>query len=335
MVRRVADAYKPAVMRILFVGPSRIGDAVLASGLLNHLVTSYPDARFTVACGVAAAPLFEAVPGLEQIIAMQKQARSGHWWRLWREVVGRRWSMVVDVRRSVIPWTVRTAQRASAPASSHKSEHAVVSFARTLGLADVPPAPQLWLAPVHIRAAEEHIPGGSPVLAIGPTANWAGKTWRAERFVELIERITESDAILPDARVVLFGAANERAAAQPVIDAVPEERRIDLVGRVDLLTVSACLRRCAMYIGNDSGLMHVAAASGTPTLGLFGPSLPERYAPWGEHTAWVRTEKTLSEMVGAPGYDHRTTDTLMDTLAVDDVVAAASDLWQRTGGRAP
>lgn len=325
-------------MRILFVGPSRIGDAVLASGLLNHLVTSYPDARFTVACGVAAAPLFEALPGLEQLIPMKKLARGGHWWRLWSQVVRRRWSLVVDVRRSVIPWTVLTARRAIAPSSANESEHAIISFARTLGLADNPPAPRLWLAPQHLAAAELHIPDGAPVLAIGPTANWEGKTWQADRFVETIERITEPDdaspeAVLPSARVVLFGAASERAAAQPVIDAVPEDRRIDLVGRADLLTVAACLQRCGMYIGNDSGLMHLAATSGTPTLGLFGPSRPERYAPWGDHAAWVRTKKSLEEMVSAPGYDHRTTGSLMDTLTVDDVVAAAADLWQRTGGR--
>ena len=210
-----------------------------------------------------------------------------------------------------------------------------MSFARTLGLSENPPAPQLWLTPAHVGAAETHIPEGPPVLAIGPTANWAGKTWQTERFVEAIERITAPagsfpEAVLPGARVVLFGADNEREAAQPVIDAVPEARRIDLVGRADLLTVSACLRRCALYIGNDSGLMHVAAASRTPTLGLFGPSLPERYAPWGEHTAWVRTQKSFSEIVGTPDYDHRTTGSLMDTLAVDDVVAAASVLWQRT-----
>ncbi len=338
LVRRATGAYKPAVMRILFVGPSRIGDAVLASGLLNHLVTSHPDARFTVACGVAAAPLFEAVPGLEQLIPMTKLARSGHWWRLWRQVVRRRWSLVVDVRRSVIPWTVLTGRRAIAPASSDDSEHAIVFFARSLGLTEDPPAPKLWLGPEHRASAQAHIPDGSPVLAIGPTANWEGKIWPAARFVETIERITapartSPEAVMPGARVVLFGAESERAAAQSVIDAVPEERRIDLVGRVDLLTVAACLERCGMYIGNDSGLMHLAATSGTPTLGLFGPSRPERYAPWGAHTAWVRTQKSLEEMVSAPGYDHRTTGTLMDTLSVDDVVAAASSLWQRTGGR--
>lgn len=102
-------------MRILYVGPNRIGDAILSSGVLNFLCRNYPDAQFTVACGALAAPLFEELPGLERLIAMHKLPRGGHWWRLWRQVVGHRWSLVVDVRRSIIPWTVVNARRAIAP----------------------------------------------------------------------------------------------------------------------------------------------------------------------------------------------------------------------------
>lgn len=326
-------------MRILFIGPSRIGDAVLASGLLNHLTATYPAARFTVACGEAAAPLFETVPGLEELISMRKQANAGHWWKLWKHVVGKRWSLVVDVRRSVVPWALIASRRAVLPSTSLETEHAVVSFARTLGLQETPPAPKLWIGSVQARAAEELLPAGGPVLAIGPTANWVGKTWRAEHFLETVRRLTTtagqgSEAIVGGARVAVFGAGSERSLAQPIIDAIPAAQCIDLVGKVDLLTAAACLQRCALYIGNDSGLMHIAAASGVPTLGLFGPSRPERYAPWGADTAWVQSRETLEEMVARPGYDPNATDTLMDGLSVDDVVAAASDLWHRNEGEA-
>src|SRR6202040_4353991 len=99
-------------------------------------------------------------------------------------------------------------------------------------------------------------------------------------------------------------------------------RRIDLVGRVDLLTAAAVLRRCAMFIGNDTGLMHIAAASGTPTLGLFGPSPVAQYAPWGRRTAWVRSADPPEAMFG-PGFAHRTTRPLKDRLFVHAAEAAA------------
>jgi heptosyltransferase III len=132
----------------------------------------------------------------------------------------------------------------------------------------------------------------------------------------------------------VLAAAHERAQAAPLLAALPPALRIDLVGRIDLLTAAAVLRRAALFIGNDTGIMHVAAATGTPTLGLFGPSLPAHYAPWGPHTAVASTALSYDELVGAPGYDHRTTDTLMDSLSVEAAEAAALRLWARVAGEA-
>ena len=304
---------------------------MLASGLLDHLIREHPDARLTIACGVAAAPLFEAVPEVESLIAMTKARRGMHWLRLWRRVVLRRWDMVVDLRRSIIPWAILARRRFVAPSSSAQpGEHAVMTFARALGLEAAPPAPHIWVGDVHRRSAETLVPAGGSVLAIGPTANWAGKIWRAENFLEAVQQLTGDTGPMPDARIAVFGTADERAIAAPLLDALPAARVIDLIGAVDLPTAAACLARCEMYIGNDSGLMHMAAAMGVPTLGLFGPSLPERYGPWGPHTDWVRTDKDLDEIVGAPGYDHRTAATQMDSLPVGRVVEAATQLRRRT-----
>src|ERR1700742_737152 len=86
--------------RILFVTATRIGDAVLSTGLLAHLIERYPDARVTIAAGPDAAPLFEAVPGIERLITVSKRPHSLHWLELYREVAFRRWSLVVDLRGS-------------------------------------------------------------------------------------------------------------------------------------------------------------------------------------------------------------------------------------------
>ena len=69
-------------MRILFITSTRVGDAILSTGLLDYLITQYPGARVTVACGGAAATMFKAVPGLERIIVLDKMAFSLHWLRL-------------------------------------------------------------------------------------------------------------------------------------------------------------------------------------------------------------------------------------------------------------
>ena len=65
-------------MHILFVTATRIGDAVLSTGLLSHLIERHPQVRLTIAAGPLAAPLFEAVPGLEQIVVVEKRRWSLH-----------------------------------------------------------------------------------------------------------------------------------------------------------------------------------------------------------------------------------------------------------------
>jgi len=315
-------------MRILFVTATRIGDAVLSSGLLFHLIERFPAARLTIAAGPAAAPLFAAVPGLEQLVVLRKRRWGLHWLAFYAAVVGRRWDLVVDLRGSALAWLLRAGER-RVMAKGDAREHRVVQLGRLFGL-DPPPDPVVWTAPEHERAADLLLPPGPPVLAIGPAANWRGKEWRAERFAALAQRLTAASGPLPGARVAVLAAAHERRQAEALLGAKLAGGVIDLVGRTDVLTAAAVLRRCALFVGNDTGLMHIAAA-GAPTLGLFGPSPVEQYAPWGRRTAVAHTALPREVLIG-PGFDHRTTDTLMDSLTVEMAEAAARELWRRVAG---
>jgi len=313
-------------MRILFITASRIGDAVLSTGLLNSLAERYPDARFTVACGAPAAPLFAAAPFVDEVIPMVKRRRAGHWLDLWRRTVTRRWSLVVDLRGSALGWLL-PAWRRRVLKSSWEPRHRLAHLATVLRLDHVP-LPRLWTGAAQRAAAERLIPPGGPVLAVGPTANWGGKQWPADRFVAVIARLTAPGAILADARVAVICSPAERDAAAPVLAAVPPDRRIDLTdGAHDLATVYACLERCAFYLGNDSGLMHMAAAAGVPTLGLFGPSSELFYGPAGARAASVRGPRSFEDICHAPDFDHRRQDSLMLDLDPETVVAAAERLW--------
>src|SRR5437667_1975897 len=265
-------------MHILFVTATRIGDAVLSTGLLSHVVERYPGARLTIAAGPVAAPLFEAVPRLDEVLVLRKRRGGLHWLALYARVAARKWELVVDLRGSALAWLVRAGER-RVMAKGDPREHRVRQLGRLFAL-DPPPSPVLWTAPRHERAADALLPPGPPVLAIGPAANWRGKQWRAERFAELAQRLTGAGGPLPGARIAVLAAAHERAQAAPLLAAPVPGGVIDLVGRTDLLTAAAVLRRCSLFIGNDTGLTHIAAAAGIPTLALFGPSPVEQYAPW-------------------------------------------------------
>ncbi|VBB69180.1 ADP-heptose--lipooligosaccharide heptosyltransferase II [invertebrate metagenome] len=313
------------LMKILFITSTRIGDAVLSTGLLDYLVRVHPEARVTVVCGSSAAPLFSAMPSLEQIIAVTKGRYASHWIPLWAHCIRTRWDIVVDLRRSVLPWLLLAGKRHRL-GSNRMLVHRVRQIADVLAL-PVPPAPRLWITARHHQAADRLLPSqGPPVLGIGPTANWHAKIWRVTNFVALIDRLTGKDGILPAARVAVFGAHDERDNIQPILEYLTSDRCIDLVGTVDLLTAYACLQRCVFYIGNDSGLMHLAAAANIPTLGLFGPSQDRHYAPWGQKGAVVRA--VVPSLRALRSKDGRTSsDTLMDSLTVEMAETAARRLW--------
>ena len=110
------------------------------------------------------------------------------------------------------------------------------------------------------------------------------------------------------------------------VEGLPRDRLIDVAGRIGLLDAYACLVRCDLFIGNDSALMHLAAASSTPTVGLFGPSKDEHYAPWGARTAVARTTLSFDEIISAPGYDKLKNQSWMDTLSVERAMQVIEEL---------
>lgn len=314
--------------RILFITSNRLGDAVLSTGLLDYILQKDPAARVTVACGFLPATIFEGYPALAALIPFKKEKYNLHWVRLWSKVAGTRWDQVIDLRNSAISRLVPAKERFIYGPQINHTRHKVEQAAETMRLNTVP-APKLWFTEAQKNKAAALIPPGGPVLGIGPTANWAGKIWPAERFIDLIKILTAPDGILPGARVAVFAAPGEEAQARPVFDSIPADRRIDVIAKCDPGTAAAALARCTLYIGHDSGLMHSAAAAGTPTVGLFGPSWPHLYAPWGPHTLYVKTPQPFDQLIAFDGYDPKTVGSLMTSLALETVVESVREWWRQ------
>jgi ADP-heptose:LPS heptosyltransferase len=280
-------------MRILFVTSNRVGDAVLSTGLLDHLIRQHPDARITVVCGRVAEQLFARMPNRAATIVLDKRPYGLHWPPLWGRVATTLWDLVVDIRGSALSWMVPTRRRA---VWRRRPGPKIAELAAVLGL-DPPPLPVVWTAPADAARAQSLLPA-APVIALGPTANWAPKTWPADRFAALFAALRSGP--VPGATAAVFAGPGqaERDMAAPLLAALPDA--IDLAGRLSLPEAAACLARTTLYIGNDSGLMHLAAAAGAPTLGLFGPTPMAEYAPVGRRAAAVRAPSGRMEDLGVP-----------------------------------
>lgn len=294
-------------MRILFIAPNRVGDAVLSTGLLDHLIRRHPDARITVACGRPAAGVFERMPARERTLVIDKRRWKLHWLPLWAWAAARRWDLVVDIRGSALAYMVWADRRA---VMRRRPGHKIAQLAAVLGLRD-PAAPVAWTAPEDECRAVALLPPDRPIVALGPTANWSPKVWPPARFAALFRALAEGP--LPGAVAVVLGGPGmaERALATHVLERLPGA--IDLCGALSLAEAAACLRRARLFVGNDSGLMHLAAAAGTSTVGLFGPTDSAVYAPMG---------RSAIAVCAADGG-------AMENLPLDKVIEAACDLLAR------
>jgi heptosyltransferase-3 len=106
---------------------------------------------------------------------------------------------------------------------------------------------------------------------------WAYKQWAPEKFAVLAQ------ALLARGRQVVLtgsGGPRDQACIAPVRDVAPSPHVLDTSGRLDFNQLAGLLQRAALYIGPDTSVSHLAAASGVPTLAIFGPTNPQRWAPW-------------------------------------------------------
>ncbi|RKZ14471.1 hypothetical protein DRQ53_11415, partial [bacterium] len=133
----------------------------------------------------------------------------------------------------------------------------------------------------NLRAAEPRLE--QAFVALGASAMFGpAKQWPSESFVELARRFRDEDDLLP---VFIGGPGDaERRMAAELADAAGG---VDLAGRTDLPTLAALLDAARLYVGNDSGPMHLAAATGTPTVGIFGSTNPAWTAPRGPRAVVV------------------------------------------------
>lgn len=120
------------------------------------------------------------------------------------------------------------------------------------------------------------------VIAIHPGSGGRQKCWPAERFAEVVRRISEEDA----SRVLLIEGPADGDGVKKVLDTVPG-LKLTLLRNLSLVELASILERCHAFLGNDSGVTHLAAAVGTKALAIFGPTDPEIWGPRGEHVGVV------------------------------------------------
>ena len=217
------------------------------------------------------------------------------------------------------------------PEIRHEVEH-YFDLLRFLGCRVSSTRLELWLDAADRRYATRLIRStavgegrGRPLVALGLGAGKPNRMWPAESYAALCQRLVRSH----DCRIVLLGGSDAAAAARLIRQRVGG-RTIDLTGRLTLRQAAAVIEACRLYVGNDSGLMHLAAAAGLPVVELSchpatgqpgSPNSPLRFGPWGVPHVILQPSRALPPCTTACAADHPHCIRLVPLDAVAEAVA--------------
>ncbi len=272
--------------RILLISLSNIGDAIMTTPVLQALHAHFPEASIDIVADQRSAIIFQHCPYRGEIILKQKQAflRGGP--ALIRQLRKRHYDLAVDLRTDGLAFLLRADRRLTHWGSKPYGFHAVeqhMGIIRSLYGEQPLPGCCVWPGKEDETAADHALRDyqGKKLLALGPGANYPGKIWPHKAFVNLVQQLRDSfDA------VILLGDKKDREMSF-MIEKQSALPCVNVCGGTTLLTAAAILRRVNVFVGNDSGLGHLASAVNTPTVTLFGIGQPDRYRPWGEHSRWL------------------------------------------------
>ena len=300
-------------MKILFISSNLIGDAILSSGILSHIIESNKKARITLITGPTSKQLFENFPNIEKIIVVKKKKFNLHWLILWIKILRYKWYQVIDLRSSFLSYFIYASKRKifirrDDPISQVEKLSNFMQTGKIL-------LPKIWISDEENLMAQS-IVGDRKVIAISPGGNWKPKIWPIENYNKLLIEIIKKYPNYKFSFMAVGSKLEEKIYIDSLFKNIPEELIINIMGTSLTLTYG-CLSYSKMFIGNDSGLMHLAAASGIPTIGLFGPTRDDWYRPYGDSCFVIRTKENYNEL----RKNLKNSDkTMMESITVEEVI---------------
>ncbi len=292
-----------------------IGDVVFTTPAIGALRRRFPSARISYLVEAPAEPVVRHHPDLDQVIVVERPcglARIGYDVRLARRLRAERFDLVIDFhggpRSGFLTWASGAPQRIGYALPGRQLSYTTrVPWSRSL----VPPRHSVlnqWdlIAPLGIappdgaanpvvmpidesaavrvaaRLASAGVPDGAPVVVLHVSAGNPFRRWPTTSFAEVAAQLAADDRAR---RIIITSGPSEVDAAEAVAAqaralAGPAADGIVRTGEFDLSELRALVGRAVLYIGGDSGPLHIAATTSTPVVALFGPTLPERSMPW-------------------------------------------------------
>jgi len=329
---------------ILIIKLRYIGDVLLATPTVRAIKAAQPDVRVTMMVNRGTEDVLSGNPDMDEIMVLDKGSLAAQW-RLIAGLRRRRFDTVIDLtdgdRSAFLSWISGAPVRIGfndehrwrgryytqvvQPVSGvrHRIDRDLAAL-KSLGVHASETLPRVLLTGQDEARADQlldqlGIRRDRPIIIIQPGARYWFKAWPYERFAELGDRLASDYGC----QVLIGGSREEEALTQRIHEAA-KSRPISLAGQATLKQFAAIAKRAALFVGNDNGAMHIAAAVGTPMVALFGPSNPDEWGPRGDRV------KVLYKGLDCRACFHPTCErgalNCMKQISVGEVVTAACDV---------
>ncbi|GJL50710.1 MAG: glycosyl transferase family 9 [Nitrospirales bacterium] len=329
---------------ILIIKLRYIGDVVLSTPVLSILRQQFPHASLVCLVNPGTQEVLQHNPHVNDVLVMARGSLVEQI-QFWLELRRRQFDCVIDLtdgdRSAFLTWISGASRRigfnsenrwrgklySHCISSGIASRHMVEYHTQALTFVDAPSVvqkPEVFVGSEQTARAQARLDElgllGRRWVMVHPTARYWFKAWPFERFASLCDRLAENSL-----SIILVGDDRDQEVATKIQE-VAKTRIFSLVGKTPLLVLAALMQKAELFIGNDTGLMHMASAVECPVLGLFGPTNPETWGPRGSMTTVIYKGLDCRACFH-PGC-FRGEESCMKLISVDEVYEAALKLLQ-------
>ena len=283
---------------ILLIRLSSLGDVVLTSPAIRAVRNHFPNARISMLVASQSADLLTENPHLDEVLRFDRHAKdkdTAEMIRLVRALRERQFDLIIDFQRkfrtSLLGYLSGAKCRVGyhqpngllcsvrVPDSSGYAIDRYFALLHAVGIEAKDRTLELFLSECDRKYArdameKQSIDGNRPTVGLFPGAGWKLREWMPDRFAAIGDRLVREFG----AQVIVFGGPHECQLANCVIGLMTEQA-VSFAGNHPICRLAALIERCNLFLTNDTGPMHIAAALRTPTVALFGPGDHIRFQP--------------------------------------------------------
>lgn len=325
-----------ASQRILLIRLSSLGDIVLTTPVIRAVRAHFPESYIAMLVGKQSAEVLRENPHLDEVITFDRLAKdkdTGEVLRTVRILRERKFTLAIDLQRKfrtallmylggVVTRVGNTSGLCTVRVPEEGNKHATAHYfdlLHAVGIPAVDQKPELFLSTSECRDATQRFDAAGVTqsgLKVGffPGAGWKLREWMPERFAAIGDRLVERF----NADVLIFGGPKESELVRTVTNLM-KARAIPFAGNLQIRELAACIEKCDLFLTNDTGPMHIAAAVGTPTVSLFGPGNHIRFQPIGELHQIIRHDVPCSPC-------KQFTDKCQDNICMKGI--GVDEVWQ-------